>query len=67
MVFCVLRECGPQVDAWVDANGCSQVQVDSDLDGKCNADMPLILSGSNKGRYVQTNATWCSGAMDNCK
>ena len=55
-----------QLGAWVDFNGCSQVQMDSDLDGKCNADRPLVLSGTLKGQYVQTNNSWCGGA-DNCK
>ena len=53
-----------QAGADVDDNGCSQGQVDADKDGVCNADMPLVLSGPNKGRYIPT--PWCTGA-DNCK
>ena len=54
---------GTAAGAVVDALGCSQVQVDADLDGVCNADRPMV-----GGQYPATVAGWCSaGGVDNCK
>jgi hypothetical protein len=49
-------------DGHVDANGCTRLQVDSDLDGWCNPDRPRDA----QNRWLSTVHDWCVG-VDNCK
>jgi hypothetical protein len=46
----------------VDAHGCTQLQVDADLDGWCNPDRPR----DEHNRWLDTKDAWCMG-VDNCK
>ena len=47
--------------AHVDALGCSQTQIDADVDGVCDKSRPKVRS---TGAYALTK--WCRG-LDNCK